>query len=160
MKIFLVSAMLSLTLICSGCGFQLRTEVTLPPEMAQTRMVIDDEYSALARQVRVMLEQSGVQFVSLDEATAVLEIPVNKVATDVLTIGDNARVREYRISHTVRFRLLDADGQVLLDWQNLRQAREVSFDEQKILAGSREQTQLMNIGRIFPRDSIVRETLL
>lgn len=142
MKIFLVSAMLSLTLICSGCGFQLRTEVTLPPEMAQTRMVIDDEYSALARQVRVMLEQSGVQFVSLDEATAVLEIPVNKVATDVLTIGDNARVREYRISHTVRFRLLDADGQVLLDWQNLRQAREVSFDEQKILAGSREQEYL------------------
>jgi len=142
MKILLLSGMLSLALICSGCGFQLRTEVELPPEMAQTRMVIDDEYSALARQVRVMLEQSGVQFVSLDEATAVLEIPVDKVATDVLTIGDNARVREYRISHTVRFRLLDANGQVLLDWQNLRQAREVSFDEQKILAGSREQEYL------------------
>lgn len=142
MKIFLVTGMLSLALICSGCGFQLRTEVELPPEMAKTRMVIDDEYSALARQVRVMLEQSGVQFVSLDDATAVLEIPVNKVATDVLTIGDNARVREYRISHTVRFRLLDAKGQVLLDWQNLRQAREVSFDEQKILAGSREQEYL------------------
>ena len=105
-------------------------------------MVINDEYSTLARQVRNMLEQNGVQFVSMDDATAVLEIPVNNVATDVLTIGDNARVREFRISHTVRFRLVDADGQVLLDWQNLRQAREVSFDEQRILAGSREQEYL------------------
>jgi outer membrane lipopolysaccharide assembly protein LptE/RlpB len=89
-----------------------------------------------------MLEQSGVQFVGADQATAILEIPVNQVATDVLTIGDNARVREYRISHTVRFRLLDADGTELLGWQNLRQAREISFNEQRILAGSREQEYL------------------
>jgi LPS-assembly lipoprotein len=129
-------------MICSGCGFQLRTDADLPPEMAKTKMVISDEYSDLARRLRVMLEQSGVQFVSSEEATAILEIPVDQVATDVLTIGDNARVREYRISHTVRFRLVNSDGQVLLDWQNLRQAREVSFDEQRILAGSREQEYL------------------
>jgi LPS-assembly lipoprotein len=133
---------LSLLMICSGCGFQLRTDADLPPEMAKTKMVISDEYSDLARRLRVMLEQSGVQFVSSEEATAILEIPVDQVATDVLTIGDNARVREYRISHTVRFRLVNSDGQVLLDWQNLRQAREVSFDEQRILAGSREQEYL------------------
>ncbi len=135
-------AVLCLSLLSSACGFQLRTDVSLPPEMAKTRMVIDNEYSALARRVRVMLEQSGVQFVSGDQATSVLEIPVDLVATDVLTIGDNARVREYRISHTVRFRLLDADGGELIGWQNLRQAREVSFDEQRILAGSREQEYL------------------
>ena len=105
-------------------------------------MVVDDEYSTLARRVRVMLEQNGVKFVNGNEASAILEIPVNNVVTDVLTIGDNARVREYRISHTVRFRLLDAQGQVLLGWQNMRQAREVSFDEQRILAGSREQEYL------------------
>ena len=129
-------------LVCTGCGFQLRNNVELPPQMAKTQMVVDDEYSILARRVRVMLEQSGVQFVNGNEASAVLEIPVNNVVTDVLTIGDNARVREYRISHTVRFRLLDAQGQVLLGWQNIRQAREVSFDEQRILAGSREQEYL------------------
>jgi LPS-assembly lipoprotein len=142
MKYILVTVLLSIALVSGGCGFQLRTGVELPPEMAKTRMVVNDEYSQLARQVRVMLEQSGVRFVSMEEASAVLEIPVNNVATDVLTIGDNARVREYRITHTVRFRLVDSDGQVMLDWQNLRQAREVSFDEQNILAGSREQEYL------------------
>lgn len=133
---------LSLALLCTACGFQLRTDVALPPEMAKTALVTGNEYSMLARRVRVMLEQSGVQFVGADQATAVLEIPVDQVATDVLTIGDNARVREYRITHTVRFRLLDAQGRELVSWQNLRQAREVSFDEQRILAGSREQEYL------------------
>ena len=138
----LISGILGLALLCTGCGFQLRNDVELPPQMAKTQMVIDDEYSTLARRVRVMLEQNGVQFVGGNEASAILEIPVNNVVTDVLTIGDNARVREYRVSHTVRFRLLDAQGQVLLGWQNMRQAREVSFDEQRILAGSREQEYL------------------
>ena len=138
----LISGILGLALLCTGCGFQLRNNVELPPQMAKTQMVVDDEYSTLARRVRVMLEQNGVQFVNGDEASAILDIPVNNVVTDVLTIGDNARVREYRISHTVRFRLLDAQGQVLVGWQNMRQAREVSFDEQRILAGSREQEYL------------------
>ncbi len=142
MSLRLVTLLSSLVLLCTGCGFQLRENSELPPQMARTQMVIDDEYSPLARRVRVMLEQSGVQFVGADQATAILEIPVNQVATDVLTIGDNARVREYRISHTVRFRLLDADGTELLGWQNLRQAREISFNEQRILAGSREQEYL------------------
>jgi LPS-assembly lipoprotein len=142
MNLRLLTGMLSLLLLCTACGFQIRDDVELPQQMAKTQMVVDDEYSTLARRVRVMLEQNGVEFVNGDQATAILEIPVNNVVTDVLTIGDNARVREYRISYTVRFRLLDAEGQVLVDWQNLRQAREVSFDEQKILAGSREQEYL------------------
>ena len=62
--------------------------------------------------------------------------------TDVLTIADNARVREYRVSHTVQFRLTDAAGRELMALQTLRQAREISFDEQKILASSREQEYL------------------
>jgi LPS-assembly lipoprotein len=138
----LITGILGLALLCTGCGFQLRNNVELPPQMTKTQMVVDDEYSTLARRVRVMLEQNGVQFVNANEATAILEIPVNNVVTDVLTIGDNARVREYRVSHTVRFRLLDAQGQVLVGWQNIRQAREISFDEQRILAGSREQEYL------------------
>ena len=127
------------TLLLAGCGFQLRDTAQLPPEMASTHMLIDDRYSLLARQVRMMLEQSGVQFVDGPHASAVLEIPENRVVTEVLTIADNARVREYRVTHTVRFRLTDAGGQELIGWQTLRQAREISFDEQKILAASREQ---------------------
>jgi LPS-assembly lipoprotein len=132
-------ALLACALLLSGCGFQVRDAARLPPEMGSTQLVIDDEYSLLARRVRLMLEQSGVRFVDGGEASAVLEIPENRVVTEVLTIADNARVREYRVTHTVKFRLIDAQGEELIGWQTLRQAREISFDEQKILATSREQ---------------------
>ena len=59
------------TLLC-GCGFQLRDSADLPPQMAMTHLIIEDEYSTLGRRVRVLLEQSGVQFVGPDEATAIL----------------------------------------------------------------------------------------
>jgi len=132
----------SLAVLLGGCGFQLRDKADLPPEMALTQMVVDDPYSPLARRVQTMLEQSGVKLVSASQATAILEIPVNESITSVLTIADNARVREYRVSHVVQFRLIDAGGAELLTMQTLRQSREISFDEQKILATSREQEYL------------------
>ena len=134
--------LLALALLLGACGFQLRGKADLPEEMALTQMVVDDPNSTLARRVRTLLEQNGVDFVSGEKATAVLEIPSNEVVTDVLTIGNNARVREYRISHTVQFRLVGADGRELLTLQTLSQTREVSFDEQKILASSREHEYL------------------
>jgi len=133
------SVFLALSLLLSACGFQLREKAELPPEMQQTQIVIDEEYSALARRVRLHLEQAGVKIVAQDQATAVLEIPKNEVLTEVLSIGDNARVREYRISHTVQFRLVDKQGKELVPLQTISQSRDISFDEQQILAVSREQ---------------------
>ena len=138
----LIIAMLLSSLLLTACGFQLRDSADLPPEMANTHMVIENEYSDLARRLEVLLTQSGVNLVSPEQATAFLEVPVNRVVTDVLTIGDNARVREYRVSHTVEFKLLDAEGNELLSHQSLRQTRELSFDEQEILGASREQEYL------------------
>jgi LPS-assembly lipoprotein len=129
-------------LLSSGCGYHLRGEANLPPEMQKTQLIIDDEYSTLARRLRVMLERSGVEFVAAEQATAVLEIPQNRIVTEVLTIADNARVREYRVTATLKFRLTDTRGQELIGWQTLRQSREISFDEQRILASSREQEYL------------------
>ena len=134
--------LLALAALLGGCGFQLRGKADLPPEMALTQIVVEDPYSTLPRRVQTLLEQNGVQFVGASRATAILEIPVNEVVTSVLTIGNSARVQEYRVSHTVQFRLLDAGGSELLSMQNLRQSREVSFDEQKILATSREMEYL------------------
>lgn len=134
--------LLAATALLSACGFQLRDSADLPPEMARTYMVIDGQYSPLARRLRVLLEQSGAELVQPDDALAILEVPVNNVVTNVLTIGDNARVREYRIIHTVQFRLLDSAGTELIPRQTLRQTREISFDEQEILGSSREQEYL------------------
>jgi LPS-assembly lipoprotein len=134
--------MISVMLSLAACGFQLRGSASLPPEMAKTHLQIEDEYGPFARRLRDLLSQNGVKFVDRENATAVLRVPVNRVSREVLTIGDNARVREYRITHAVQFSVVDAEGKVLVPEQSIKQAREISFDEQAILAASREQEYL------------------
>lgn len=139
MNLFKWLSLIAIATSISGCGFHLRDQADLPDQMAKTQIVVDNRDSALVRRLMTFLEQEGVQIVSGNDASAILEIPTDQVVTQVLTIGNNARVQEYRISHTIQFRLTDAQGQELLAMQTLQQSREIIFDEQKILATSREQ---------------------
>ena len=127
-----------LSVLISACGFQLQTKVELPGEMQQTRLEIQSPYSDFARRLETHLEQNGIQVVSTLNEAAVLEVPVNSMRKEIQSIGDNARVREYLIRHSVQFRLLDSDGLVLIPLQSFEQSRIYSFNEQDILAAERE----------------------
>jgi len=132
-------AILFLLAILSGCGFHLQQPTELPAEMSLTSLEIQDPYSPFARQLSILREQNGVQVVERDRAGAILEIPLNEVRKEILTIGDNARVREYRVRHSIRFRLLDSTGRVIVPEHSLEQSRVISFDEQDILAADQEE---------------------
>jgi LPS-assembly lipoprotein len=123
----------------SSCGFHLQAESILPVEMAQTRLEIQNPYSPFARQLSNLLEQNGIKIVEAGSTGAVLEVPLNIVRKEILTIGDNARVREYRVRHSISFRLLDTNGQILVPDHRLEQSRVISFDEQDILAAAQEE---------------------
>ncbi len=130
---------ISAAILLGGCGFHLQDQSELPLEMARTSLEIQNPYSPFARRLSMLLEQNGTRIVATEFASAVLEIPVNVVRKEILTIGDNARVREYRVHHTVRFRLMNMDGQVLVPEHTLEQSRVISFDEQDILAAAQEE---------------------
>jgi LPS-assembly lipoprotein len=125
-----------------GCGFHLQPKADLPPEMDRVRIEIRDPYSTFARRLLILLEQNGLTVVEDDSATSVLAIPLERVRKEILSIGDNARVREYRLRHTVEFTLLDSEGGVLVPDQKLEQSRVLSFDEQDILGAAQEDEQL------------------
>ncbi|MBT8061493.1 MAG: hypothetical protein HKO64_08170 [Xanthomonadales bacterium] len=124
--------------LLQACGFHLQEPTELPRQMSATQLVIQNPYSQFARRLSGMLEQQGISVVEQD-ALAVLEVPENDVRKEILTIGDNARVREYRVRHTVRFRLLDAQGVVLVPEHTFEQSRVISFDEQDILGAAQEE---------------------
>ncbi len=132
-------AVVTAALLSAACGFHLQGEAELPAEMTSTRIVTGDPYSQFVRRLTILLEQNGARVVEGQGATAVLEIPLNEVRKDILSIGDNARIREYRVVHRVRFRLVDLDGTVLVPEQTLEQSRVISFSEQDILAATREE---------------------
>ena len=94
----------------ASCGFHLQAESVLPVEMTQTRLEIQNPYSPFARRLLNLLEQSGINIVETGDAGAVLEVPLNVVRKEILTIGDNARVREYRVRHTVSVFNIDVEA--------------------------------------------------
>ena len=131
-------SLLSTVLLLGACGFQLQTRVELPPEMQRTKLEVQSPYSEFARRLETHLEQNGIQVVKGLEGAAILEVPVNNMRKEIQSIGDNARVREFLIRHTVQFRLIDSEGVELIPLQSFEQSRIYSFNEQDILAAERE----------------------
>lgn len=136
--------LLLVAVLLGACGFRLQTRVELPPEMQQTRLEIQSPYSRFARRLETLLEQNGAQIVESGEDAAILEIPQNRMRKEILSIGDNARVREYLVRHSVQFRLLDNQGNEIIPLQTFEQSRVYSFNEQDILAAEREDEFLRN----------------
>ena len=124
--------------LVTACGFQLQSRSELPPEMQRTRLEISSPYSEFARRLETHLEQNGVQVVTGLTNAAILEVPQNTVRREIQSIGDNARVREYLIRHSVQFRLLDSEGTEMIPLQTFEQSRVYSFNAQDILAAERE----------------------
>ena len=131
-------------LLLGACGFHLQSKAELPPEMQRTRLEIALPHSDFARRLETHLEQSGIKVVTALEGAAVLEVPTNESRKEIQSIGDNARVQEFLIRHTVKFRLLDSDGNELIPMQTFEQSRVYSFNAQDILAAEREDEFLRN----------------
>jgi len=144
MNLYRLVLFITLLWLVSACGFHLQNRTELPAEMQRTRLEIVLPYSEFARRLETHLEQSGVKVVAVLEGAAVLEVPVNESRKEIQSIGDNARVREFLIRHTVQFRLLDSEGNELIPLQTFEQSRVYSFNEQNILAAEREDEFLRN----------------
>ena len=144
MKSIRLLCLLAVLSLITACGFHLQTKPELPPEMQRTRLEIQGPYTQFARRLETHLEQSGINVVTALDGAAILEVPVNATRKEIQSIGDNARVREFRVRHTVQFRLLASDGTEMIPLQTFEQSRVYSFNEQDILAAEREDEFLRN----------------
>ena len=128
----------------NACGFHLQSKPELPLEIQQVKLEVQGPYSQFARRLEAHLEQNGVNVVTTRPEAAILEVPVNTTRKEIQSIGDNARVREFLLRHTIQFRLLASDGSELVPMQTIEQSRVYSFNEQDILAAEREDEFLRN----------------
>lgn len=133
---------LTIVALCllAGCGFQLRGEARLPEPMAQTWLAVPDRNSNFSRELSLRLRAGGVEVLEQPSATsATLRIHSERLRSEPLTISGQARVREFLLVFDLDFELLDAQGESLIARETLRLTREYSFDEQAILAATREE---------------------
>ena len=143
-KLYFGISLLATVLLVGACGFKLQARAELPPEMQRTKLEVVDPFGEFSRRLEVLLEQNGVDIVTTAADAAVLEVPVNEMRKEIQSIGDNARVQEFLVRHSVQFRLLDKSGAELIPMQTFEMSRVYKFNEQDILAAEREDEFLRN----------------
>jgi len=130
-------------LLLTACGFQLRGGGKVPPAMSRTHLVLPDENGDLARALRPLLETNGVELVGADtEDAATLAVSTDNMQRDILTVGRQARVNEFRLHYVVRFSANDAEGKPLLAERTLELNRDYTFNEANVLGKSNEEDTL------------------
>lgn len=146
-----------LSLVFIGCGFQLRGEARLPTALDQTALLVPDDTSPFVRELKLMLRANGIELSDqADEGWSTLRVFSERMRRETLTISGDARVREYVLIFEVDFALTDPDGEVMIERETQRLTRDYSFDEQEILAATREEEFLRDDLRKTMASSLLR----
>lgn len=122
-----LSALIALSTTLAACGFHLRENANLPPQMQHVHLAMAG--GEFQRMLTRALEVSGVTVE--DESgpgIAELRVPTATFSTDSLNNGGYVRITEYAVHYLVQFDVADDKGQVLIPSQRINMQREFSYD--------------------------------
>ena len=154
-----ISKLLSLSLILAlitGCGFQLRGNYLLAPELQTIAFSSVDQYGELTRLVKQHLTINNVNLVQKsDDAIPQMRMLQDNLDRRTLSVFPNGQVAEYELIYTVRYQIL-IPGQ---DIQNFRFElnRDYQDDPDIALAKSRELSLMLREMRTEAANKILRD---
>ncbi len=127
-------------LLLSACGFHLRGQVALPFESLYLDAA--NPSTPLIGELRRNLESNGVKLVDTpDQATVVLNIVFEMPGKQVLSLGGDGRVNEFRLSYRVSLRAHDQQ-QGWIPAEEIALSRDYSYDDTQVLAKEAEEALL------------------
>lgn len=149
MRVFQGAVILAVLLV-TGCGFYLKGQRPLPPELRDVRinntasLVVESE---LERALRTEVERRGGRIAAIRNASV---IHISKVTEDeqVLSLDIDGKAIEYLLTITVHFSL-DAGGKPAVPSQSITVYEEYSFDKREIVSSEHEGQEI--------RDAMYRE---
>lgn len=127
---FILSICCASALLLAGCGFHLRRSAALPAAM-QARVALQVNGGGdFQRTLASALRANGVEVLdgSAPDA-ATLAVPVATFSRRLLTSGGVERVGEYVVTFHVEFRVVAADGKVIVPPQTLELSHEFAMDQ-------------------------------
>lgn len=136
-------------LLLVGCGFQLRGQAQLPPEMSvtcvQSQQAVGTPPGALSRRLRFLLASNGVT-VTCDPAQATATITILRegggrraVAADRFDIK-----RVYFLVYDASYQVTLVNGKTLIPMEGLNANRALLFDENQVLGFEAAQESLVD----------------
>ena len=135
------SLMLLGVLILAGCGFHLRGYMGMP--FATMYINTANPGTQFMIELRRNLEANNVTLVdNAEKAEVILDIAYEQAGKQVLTLGADGRVNEFRLSYRVSMRAYDLKQQTWLAAEEMEQLRDFSYDDTQILAKESGELQL------------------
>lgn len=129
---------LCLAVSLSACGFKLRGSFTLPFQSFYIGLPANSPLGAdLRRQIRA--SQPGVLVDDPKQAEAVFQQVSEKRERIIAAMNAEGRAREYQLRLRYGFRLVDAKGAPLTPVQEIVLAREITYDDNQVLAKNQEE---------------------
>lgn len=125
-----------LILTLAGCGFQLRGVATVPDELKTLYIQgVNTRQDSFGRQLKRALQRNGIQVLDeYQEGAALFKVLENRYERNVLSVGDDAKVREYELETWVVYQLVDPQGEPMGEQQRVEARRDYQFDRSQILA--------------------------
>lgn len=134
---------LLLVVLLSACGFQLRGQIELPPGLERIQVTGLSQNHALRRQLERFLEANGVEIVDDPKAeVARLDLSRYRQEKEILVVGTDGRVREYRLMSAVNASLRSAEGEIKLPSTQFDVFRDFIYDPDDVLGKAEEEKQL------------------
>ncbi len=135
--------LLLLLLLPSGCGFQLRGALTLPPELSPMQIQGLPAHDPLRPLLERLLQAAGVTLSDTPQsAQSTLRITARDRQRQVLSVDQRGRAAEYALFEGVRFTLQQRDGERWGNEQALVVERSL-LNLQEQLLGTQDQEELL-----------------
>ncbi len=132
-----------LCLCLSSCGFHQRTAPTLSPPLQTIYIQTNDPYGQLTKNLHLYLKMSGVHLAKTQsDATSTLEILSENTSEQLLNISGTQSTRQYNLTLTVTYRIMDNRGNVLVDTQTATETRPLTINANQMLSGSNQAVSL------------------
>lgn len=133
---------LVISLSLTACGFQLRTQPDIPPEMSRTYIATTDSFSLFYRKLRNELVKAGVEVVnSPADATAVFSILADDTDQRVLSVSARNVPREFEVYYRINYSV-ENGNQSVVEPRSLTLTRDYTYDETLVLGKAREEELL------------------
>ena len=138
----LVSA--TVLIMLQSCGFHLRGEIELPPEIHQ--LAIDDvtTTSQIAQELKIQLRRHDIKLLNnIEDAKLIIVIDGERNQRRVMTVSPEGQVQEFELMYTVNYSIQNKDNkEASIANQSLTIRRGLRFDETAVLGKTSEETRL------------------
>lgn len=142
-------------LLLTACGFHMRGQSGMPFEKLYIETV--NPGTPFIGELRRSLEANKVKLVNTaEQADVVLNIVSEISEKQILTLGGDGRVNEFRLSHRVSLRAYDLQQQDWIPAEEIALRRDYSYDDSRILAKEAEENLLNQSMRSDMVQQIVR----